>query len=166
MIRKRLTDSRPVVSLQDPALFGLSRETLKKYELSRDMADLGDLSALSEKPTIFHCEPLRVEHEHYLDILDSAIMWRIFSVYVKRVENLDGIAWKESNGETRIDDACRDMIPRDTVVEISTCIIQAASKDGAAVPFSSRGISWEETRGQALISRALSKAAAPTEQTA
>lgn len=162
MITKRLTASRRAVSLQDTALLDLPRETLKRYEASRDIDDLGDLSSLSEKPTIFHFEPLRVEHEHYIDLIDSSILWRIFSIYVIKIENLildDGqeIVWSETNGERRIKDECRELIPRDIVMEIAGVIIQAASKDGAAVPFSSRATSWEETRAQALIFRAMDR---------
>lgn len=136
MLSERPNAPFKIVSEQDPALDVFDLDVLREYRLSRDLAVL-DLTKCADPPTVFHCSPLRVEHEHLTEDPGALQRWFLFSIYVSKIENAPA-AWQieqyEEAGVIRIKDVCRERIPPDVVAEVAGVIVQRACR-GAGRPF-------------------------------
>jgi hypothetical protein len=149
MIKKRVTSTRRVVSHFDPALANIDSERLKKYGETLDIKDLGDLSALPERPTVFEIAPLKSKYE-YLAYSQTVDYWSIFSTHVVSIEGIE----MERTPDGDISPKERDTLPTDVVQNICSMIVSLATSTGAEGFFSLPGGFW------AFISRTRARNAA------
>ena len=130
MINLRCGDPFEIVLMGDPALDAVPLDRMKKYEATRDISAL-KLDEVSEKPTIFHAEPLRPEYEHMLDDARQDSLWNIFRHHVSRIENVDfggrKIFEPGDHGPVIKDDA-RGVFPMDLVTEVAMVVRLKASR--------------------------------------
>ena len=130
MLGRRLTEEFAVVSRHDEALMGAELdEPMRRYLLSREIDEL-PLDGLAPQPTVFHCKPLKSEHEHLVDAVlqaGSKAAWEIFRNHVVRIDGFEfspyakDKAWGQEK-VPKLTDAARDEIPRDVVQEVATVI--------------------------------------------
>lgn len=133
------TEPFKAVSLQDTALLDLELDTVRRYELSRDINDLpmDELNAKPDKPTVFTIKPLTVKYENVtVPFVDMHSARAIFKEHVIDISNVDHRQKAKGKDGKLTDEAC-ESIPMNIVVEIATLIIQAQHiVPGGKVPFS------------------------------
>jgi hypothetical protein len=152
MITQRINASRRVVSHYDEALAELPNDVVERYGRTLDIAELGDLSALTNRPTVFHVRPLTVDSEHLL-YAQPMDMWQIFSRHVDRIDDFGAeVKWK--NG--RIENDCRELFPMAVVVDVASMIINLANASSDGVFFSPPG-DWAQTRINWALRRAVAR---------
>ena len=137
MLTKRLTEPRRVVSLHDPAIDPIDFQKIKAYSTSRNIDDLGDLSELEDKMTVFKLSPMLPKFQHLETMLD-----RLFAAHCVGCEDgpLDESDFDEKDGRRFLKIDSLDKLPRRTVIELGQIVWELASVDGGASPFSSPGI--------------------------
>ena len=143
MLKKRLSEPFEVASYNDPAFDKISHEVMTNYAKTRDLSII-DLDSLEEKPTVFVCNPLRVEYEHLaIKLLSEPAQgaWDIFSTHVIDAKNFDhqGRSLLEfeslSTGNKVLKQKVREYIDITTVNEVVQVICHKALK-GDFAPFS------------------------------
>jgi len=152
MLRQRLAADKKVVSLYDPALQQIEQTLVLRYGLTRDYS-LIEGKFVDELPAVFTLTPLKQEHEHLTE--SPAIL---FQYYVKKVENVppQWVAFDTApNNKQFLSDESMKCYPRDVVNEIANLVIQFASRDGEAIPFSLPD-GWKDYRREAQLLRAMS----------
>lgn len=150
---KRLSGSRRVVSLYDPALVNFPQLRTEKldngqevpilglvpYGATLDMSFLGDLSELPcDGPTVFEVMPLRTRFLH-LDKGEKTDWTIIFQLHVSAIDNsgIKNLSWEQlPNFDYKtLTDESLEMFPVDFIRDIGNMIVQLAKGDGATIPF-------------------------------
>lgn len=139
MIKKRVTAVRRVVSHFDPALANIDSERLKRYIETLDIEDLGDISALTSRPTIFEIAPLKSKYEYLAYSSGSLDYWGIFATHVTRIEGWGEI---ERTPDGDISGKERDVFPSNVVQNIADIVITLATSTGSEGFFSPPGGFW------------------------
>jgi hypothetical protein len=125
MLVPKLTEPTPVISVTDPALRQIPKTIVAKYAMSRKIADLGDLAALPEQPTIFSVLPLLVAHEAEATIGTPSSARAIVREHVCGVVGAPWLATeKTSDGRTRLTAAAVDLLPLEIIMEIFRVVIE------------------------------------------
>lgn len=142
MLSVRLSDPfRAVYSLDEALLEHLTDKEIREYRTHRRYEDIEPtLLEKGGRPTVFTCDPLKVEHEHFVDQIattsgvESVAAWSIFRHHVRKIENYEGYLKRDK--DDAIDDAYRKIFPRDAVTEIALLITEKANGDtrGFTVP--------------------------------
>jgi hypothetical protein len=127
-LEKRPSDPVELVSIFDNSfILEFSEKQREEYMDTLDIAVLGNISQMEDKPVVFKALPLRVKYEHmaYSDYPDA---WGIFQNHVIDVKYFDAVKleWKHE----RIEDSCRDDIPPRVVQDIANQIAATANKSG------------------------------------
>ena len=151
MLKRRPTQPFKLVCLTDPALDAIPEHAIEKYAATRNIDDL-PLELCSEKPTVFHCWPMRPEDEHLMSDPDPNVLWTLFRKYVYQIENFDlnGVnPWDPSSGRSKMKDSARELFHPDEVHEVALAVQQWASRFDAR-PFSSVDIWRSERKKRAL----------------
>ncbi|MCP4640603.1 MAG: hypothetical protein GY851_09230 [bacterium] len=144
-----------VVSMNDPALDPVPRETMYEYGNTRNI-DLLKLDELPDKPTVFVCRPLQSQFEHLAENPTPLQRWLVFATHVRNIEEFPvDIKRVERNGEDVIDNDMQDVIPPEFVREIADVIIEWASADGDTLPFSPPDSAWGTQRTQRVALAAM-----------
>lgn len=140
MLTRRLTEPREVVSLLDPAMKQINPQVRIAYSLSRNMADLGDISQLAEPFAIFTLTPMLPKYQHLAGALHL-----LFAVHCMAAKNapVDGADFETKDGFTSLDQKAMEKIPLDSVLELGQVVLDLASVDGVASPFTSAATDWE-----------------------
>jgi len=140
MLTRRLTAPREAVSMLDPAMRQIDPKKRIAYSQSRNLEDLGDLSALAEPFVVFTLAPMLPKYQHLAGRLDMLFAFHCLKVEGCHItpadfENKDGVMYmKQESMET---------LPLDMVLELGQVILDMASVDGAASPFSSPVSDWQ-----------------------
>lgn len=166
MPRKRVTESRDVVCLCDPAMSWIDRGKLVKYSLSRNIEDLGDLKTLQEQPRIYRCRPLSTRAETtgklYLDENNADAAWMIVASHVENISDIATLKKRQINNIDTLEDEVREILPFDEVHEIAKVICELPNS-GDNRPFSPPD-TWEQGLMRTQWYRALQEPpAAPTD---
>lgn len=148
----RITAARDVVSVKDPALDKISDKALQLYVGSRNIEDLGDLSELTDKPTIFRCLPITTIWENsrlsFLEDKDANSAWLIFATHVESIKNFPDapVPVREigRRDTQHLPDDSRDLFGPELVIEISRVICEMPEK-GDISPFSPPD-GWQRAR--------------------
>jgi len=137
MLRARLTEPRRVVSLHDPAIEAIEFQLIKAYSTSRNIDDLGDLSALPEQATVFTITQMLPKYQHLEGRADL-----LFAAHCSGCENgpVDKSDFETKDGRTSLKVESLEKIPRTTVLELGGVVWELSSVDGDVSPFSSPGI--------------------------
>ena len=142
MLRVKTSEAIDVVCMSDPALHEVQLDKMSLYELSRNLEDLGDLSKLDEKPTVWRLKPIPQRLENFIDQPSSDDMWFIFSRCASTTSQLDSadgpvqVPMEEVNGELVVSGDARDIIPREHVHELAAVAIQRCNgMNGIDIPF-------------------------------
>lgn len=147
MLSRRLTESREIVSVSDPAIVEIDNETIREYLTTRDITRLGDLKKLPQQPTVFVIQPMMPKYQSFENDFDL-----LCAYHIKEIRNgPEGCNERvpiqgDSSGGTRMSEDALNTIPRDVIIELGTVIWQLASKDGRTTPFSWRGTMLHDTR--------------------
>ena len=141
MLTKRLTETRPVVSLSDPALLEADVDLVGRYGISRDFELIKDIAKTA---TVFHVKPLSPKYEHLCDQVLSgaaAASWNLFKTHVRKVDRFDGLEWNETGD--KLLDKSHDLLTLNVITEIATVIVQLANEvsQGFTLP-----ASWLDVR--------------------
>ncbi len=127
MIRKRLTAEKRIVSTLDDAYpLSFTPEQRENYSSTLNIDDLGDLSEVKDKPTVFKVKPLQSKYE-YLTFSNVPDAWLIFATHVTGIEYCDEIELTFTNGI--IDDTLRDEFTPKIVQEIASMIVTLANSN-------------------------------------
>jgi len=134
---RRLTSSRDLISIHDPALGNVSTDIMQQYGMTLNIDVLGDLSKLPEPPTIFTCLPLRAS----LARLDRGARntnddwWILFATHVTAVAPLQGdLVFDGAGAERHISDDCRDLFPDKWIRDIAVMITKLANGEAPFAP--------------------------------
>ncbi len=151
MLQSRLSTDRQIISLYDPACQHIDAARLREYETTRHIDDLGDLSVLPVKPTIFHCSPMLVKFQHLED--QSSLL---FQFHVRKIDNCDDDwrKWDKKEDIEFLSDDALALIPREVVLEVGGVIRQLASVDGETSAFFPQA-GWQERQRQSKSLAAL-----------
>lgn len=152
----------------DPALDAVDGESLRRYLGSRDIDDLGDLSKLSEQPSLFHCLPLSVLFENsrvsFLDEGNADAAWLIFAFHVDNFKNFPDAPRQvagRGNDNKHLPDEAREMFDPETIIEIARVICEMPGR-GDTNPFSPLA-GWEHARIRRTAYHALRAETAPVD---
>ncbi len=137
MLRTRITEPRRVVSLNDPAIEAIEFQKIKAYSTSRNIEDLGDLNALSERVTVFTVTQMLPKYQHLETMPDLLFMHHCSACENGPVDKSD---FETKDGHTTLKKDSLEKIPRRTVLELGNVVWELASVDGNQSPFSSPGI--------------------------
>ena len=169
MLKRKLIDSLKVVSMMDSALDDIPERTLNEYQLSRDL-DILELDKLQDKPTIFHCLPLKRNYSDTAQQGSMSALFRIFCNHVSRIDNFEGSLHWDTRGDEQklmVDDDNWNTIGAEVIAEVAKVIIEASCRDGDHVPFSQPDTSSGERRIRSRWLHALKEeSAARMEKTA
>ncbi len=144
MLSKPITAKRRIISAFDPALQQVPSDVRLKYLTTarRDIAVLGDLSALPEQPVVWHINPVANEHKHLLDGDTWNQRWNLFAIAVDLVENeYLPFKWSETNGVRHLDNKHMSDIGTDIVDDIHGVIQDLAKADTS--PFGLPAMYWD-----------------------
>ena len=158
MLTKRTTDVKKFVYTLDPALDEVSAKKLHDYCMSRNIDDL-EIEKLKEKPTVFCCKPLMRRYANHVFNINAEDMWAIFCTHVVDIRNMEGLEWKDVDGEKALaaTDCNWGAIGPEVISEIVKTIIEAASRDGDLIPFTPPGTSFLDRRIRSKHLRAQKK---------
>lgn len=162
---KRLSGSRKVVAMCDPALSNFPQLKTKKLDNGQEVPSLGlipygatlDIEYLGNLdelpfggPTVFEVMPLQTKFAHW-DKGDESDYQMIFQSHVIKIENFDAereLVMERLPGfdYKTIDDKSMELIPLSFVKDIGNVILQLAKCDGNTIPFSMLGTSTDILR--------------------
>lgn len=153
----RTTATRRVISLFDEVMAHIPADKRARYAMSRDLADLGDLSALPVRPVVFTLSPLLTATEALADNDHACVQFHLRAVEGAPPE------WKfqlieNVNGRPHVADETMEAIPRNVVEELAQVIRELANGD--TIPFSSPG-GWQAWHVRATAMEAARRAASP-----
>lgn len=164
MLSQRITTARNVVSLFDPALDEISIKKRQLYAGSRDLADLGDLSVLSSKPTIFRCLSLTTAFEDhrilFLEENSANSAWIIFAFHVESVKNFPEaparISERGQHDLLHLPDSARELFGPEAILEVARVICEMPDRSSTS-PFSVPP-TWGQAQQKRSTFRALREA--------
>jgi len=140
MLRQPLSEPRQVVSLLDPAMKQIDRQRRIAYSLSRNIEDLGDISALKDQFAEATLHPMRPETRH--------LAGRLHLLFAANCSDTKGGLTNPSDFETtdgmislKTDSLVK--IPFDVVLEWGQVVMDLACVNGVDSPFTSRATLWE-----------------------
>jgi hypothetical protein len=146
----RTSDPRRVISLFDEVIAHVPAPDVHKYALSRNIADLGDLSACPTRPVIFTLSPLLTTTEGLADNDHACVQFHLSAV--ENAPPLWNFHWIEARGGQRyLADECMEKLPRNVVAELARVVRELANGDTA--PFSPPD-GWQGWRVRALALQA------------
>jgi hypothetical protein len=122
-IKKRLSTDVKLVCRFDPAVVDIESKKVRDYLQTLDIAKLGDMTDLADKPSVFTVRPLSVNFEYMANDSDSDY-WGIFAHHVKAVTELD---FNLSFSEGSIDYKHREDFPPRIVKDVAEMIIMLAN---------------------------------------
>jgi len=155
----RTTATRRVISLFDDVMRHLPADRRALYARSRDLADLGDLSALPVRPVVFTVSPLLTTTEPLADIDIVCVQFHLRDVEGAPPE------WRfrtiEHDGRMHVADETMNTIPRNVVAELASVIRELANGD--TIPFSSPA-GWQAWHLQARALETARRADSSTDE--
>ena len=133
MLSVRLADPFQAVYTLDKALLDvLTDREIREYRIHRDFSAIRNkLAENGAQPTVFTFDPLKVEHEHFVDQiaagLESQAAWSIFRHHLRKIDNFPNSLRRDK--DDAVDDSCRQYFPRDVVNEMALLITEKANGD-------------------------------------
>ena len=168
MFPTRPTAAFGAVSRFDPSFAELDTSLQKNYLLTRDMAELGDLSKLPQPLGVIWLRPMQTRYQHFEGSFDL-----LFQHHVEKIDGFSDSDWepipKDPDGRKRLTDAAMERVPREIVIEMGSVVWESASRDGKISPFTLPGTSRElgararEVGMLTAVRAAMANAAEPTE---
>lgn len=161
MLRKRLTEPRRIVSMYDPAMKQIDMQRRLLYQSTRNIEDLGDISALSEPFTICTVAALLPRHQHL-----QGFPYLLFAKYCSKIENahFTESAFEENDGWVSMKKEFAEELGSDDVVDMAGAILQMASVDGTVSPFSLADTAWQDRIREAERQAALRAVIGPAKK--
>ena len=144
-ILPRATGSLKVVSSLDPALADIPDTVMQKYLLTRDLADLGDLSNLPDQPTMFTVLPLQAKKEYLVDAMTLQAKVEIVRTHVVGSTGID-LEYKDDAGTLCLTKEAIESLPMEVVDELAMVIIQAQSRGAGRLGFFTQPDTWRAVR--------------------
>ena len=153
MITRRIKGRKKLVYQKDEALIDIEDTKLERYFETLDTSHL-DLNELapSAKPTVFHCDMLKVKFEHLADGAEIDY-WGIFATHVKQIENFDVELKFSDKYPDFVCESMRDEIPPDVYKDIAQQIVILARRGDSTV-FFSKPVDWWGFKSGVLNRRA------------
>lgn len=141
MLTRRLTEPREVVSMLDPAMRRIDPKKRIAYSQSRNLEDLGDLSVLAEPFVVFTLTPMLPKYQHL-----AAALHMLFAFHCTKVEgcHITPADFENKDGHVYLTQKAMETLPLDTVLELGQVVMDMASVDGGASPFSQPVIDWQD----------------------
>lgn len=154
-ILKRRTEKQKMVISMDPALQEISDKAMRRYLLTRDMSELGDLSALKDKPTVFTVLPLRVKKEYLIDNETNVMVAKeLARTHIVAVSDME-MDYEDDDGIMCLSKSSIDTLPIEAVYEIAKFVIQSHSRGVDQLGFFTPQDTWLDQRKNSAMMKLL-----------